>query len=93
MRDLAGHSELLSLLDGRVVLFGHQATGPLTLLDGNHRMLALAHRLATGSGPLAPFRAFVGLSQGPCRWHGDPVEWIERPGREPGERRFILKVW
>jgi hypothetical protein len=91
--ELAGHANLPSLLDGRVVLFGHQAEGPLTILDGNHRLLALAHRHVVRRERLAPFHAYVGLSSGPCRWHGDPVEWVERPGLAPGERRFILKVW
>jgi hypothetical protein len=93
VRELVGHADLTSLVEGRVVLFGHQAAGPLTILDGNHRLLALAHRLSLGGERLTPFHAFVGLSHGPCRWHGDPVEWVERPARVPGERRFILKVW
>ena len=93
VRDLAGQPELMGVLDDRVVLFGHDAEGPLTILDGNHRLLALAHRLVVGGESLSPFHAFVGLSHGPCRWHGDPVEWVERPGLAPGVRRFILKVW
>jgi len=93
VRELAGDANLMPLLDGRVVLFGHQPSGPLSILDGNHRLLALAHRLAVRGEPLVPFHMYVGLSQGPCRWHGDPVEWVERPGRTPGVRRYILKVW
>lgn len=93
VRELGLRSDLHSLIDERVVLFGHQAEGPLTILDGNHRLLSLAHRLMAGHEHLTPFQAFVGLSEGPCRWHGDPETWVERPGRVQGERRFILKVW
>jgi len=93
VRSLAGHAQLEALVDRRVVLFGHHPREPVSILDGNHRLLALAHRLVSGGRPMTGFQAFVGLSQGPCRWHGDPEEWVERPGRSPGERRFILKVW
>lgn len=93
VRSLAHHPHLPSLIDDRVVLFGHHPAEPVTILDGNHRLLALAHRLVSGSGPLEGFHAFVGLSLGPCRWHGDREEWVERPERVPGERRYILKVW
>ncbi len=93
VRELATRSDLSALVDERVVLFGHEAGAPLSILDGNHRLLALAHRWTTGPVPLEPFHAFVGLSWGPCRWHGDAVKWVERPGLAPGERRFILNVW
>jgi hypothetical protein len=93
VRRLAGHANLRTLIHGRVVLFGHHPAEPATILDGNHRLLALAHRLVRSGQEMEAFQAFVGLSHGPCRWHGDPVEWVERPGREPGERRYILKVW
>jgi hypothetical protein len=93
VRQLARCVDVRTLVHERVVLFGHHADGPLTILDGNHRLLALANRLVSRQEPMAPFHAFVGLSHGPCRWHGDPVDWVERPGRTQGERRFILKVW
>jgi hypothetical protein len=54
------------------ILWGHDRDGPFTILEGNHRMTALAaserQRAATA------LSVYVGLSPGLCRWH--------RPDRE-----------
>lgn len=76
----------------RVTLFGHHKNGPFSIIDGNHRLLALAHEVMCRGRDFAPVSVHVGLSQGPCRWHGDRVVWEERPEFD-GKNRFVLKVW
>jgi len=76
----------------RITLFGHSLSGPFTILDGNHRILALAHDCRFRGRSFEPFEVHVGLSFGPCRWHGDPMTWEERPELD-GQRRFVLRVW
>lgn len=79
-------------LDRQVTMFGHGPSGPFSVLDGNHRLVAAARRASRGDTTLFAFEVHVGLSFGPCRWHGDPVTWEERPAAA-GERRFVLRVW
>ena len=48
------------------ILWGHTRKGPLTVLEGNNRLVAYAavrHRLRLG------VRVYVGLSGEPCCWH------------------------
>ncbi len=90
---LFAHPALPALLDRQAILFGHSPLDEWSILDGNHRLLALACQHQLAASPIAPFSIFVGISFGPCRWHGDPVVWQERPERTPGEKRYVLKVW
>jgi len=76
-----------------MILFGHAPDEPLSILDGNHRALAYARNLVRKPQAWSPVEAYVGISLGPCRWHGDAVSWIERPPREAGERRYVLNIW
>lgn len=79
--------------DVSFILFTHGFPDTMTLLDGNHRALALL--LAEGAISLrsARFRVIVGASASPCRYHGDDQRWLKRPlaGRPPG--RYILDIW
>ena len=93
VESLRAQPSLNALLHRKAVLFGHSTTDNWSILDGNHRLLAIACQHLLDGRQLEPFSVFVGQSLGPCRWHGDPVEWQERPERAPGERRYILKVW
>ena len=93
VEQLRSYPQLESLLDRKATLFGHSPAGDWSILDGNHRLLALASLHLRDGRPVKPFSIFVGVSHGPCRWHGDPVEWQERPERSPGEKRYILKIW
>ena len=93
VRALAEHADVRSLLDGRIILFGHTPEDSFSILDGNHRTLAYARNLLRKTQAWSPIQAYVGISLAPCRWHGDPVSWIERPPREPGERRYVLNIW
>lgn len=79
-------------LSRRITLFGRAQDGPFSILDGNHRLLALARRMRHQGTSPCTFDAHIGLSYGPCRWHGDAVRWEERPERL-GERRYVLRVW
>lgn len=76
----------------RVTLFSHAAEGPYTILDGNHRLLAMAHRVLHHGDRLGPLSVHLGIGLGPCRWHGDSVAWEERPPIH-GTSRFVLRVW
>lgn len=75
------------------VLFTHGGQDTLTLLDGNHRALALHLAGEASSLRRARFRVIVGTSTSPCRFHGDVQRWLKRPlaGKAPG--RYILDVW
>lgn len=58
----------------RPILWGHNRTGPLTIIEGNHRLTALA-----GAPPVRQenirMMAYVGISSRPCEWHRpDAVE-------------------
>jgi hypothetical protein len=81
-----------SHLDRRITLLGRERAGPFSILDGNHRLLALTRQLMANAATPCAFDVHVGLSYGPCRWNGDVVHWEERPPREGG-RRFVLRVW
>lgn len=81
-----------ALLDRRITLFAHSKEGPFSILDGNHRLLALAHSLLFGRTRMQRFSVQIGVSHGPCRWHGDDVVWEERAPRN-GRNRFVLRVW
>lgn len=50
----------------RPILFGHDKAGPLTILEGNHRLTAFAGSAANSSISLS---IFVGLSSIPCAYH------------------------
>jgi hypothetical protein len=55
---------------GRIILWGHGQTGPFTILEGNHRMLAYA---AAPRRPLLDIGVHIGLSESFCYWHfADP---------------------
>jgi hypothetical protein len=52
----------------RPILWAHARVGPFTVLEGNHRLIALA-----GAGPARQQNvrmvAYVGISSRPCEWH------------------------
>ena len=75
------------------VLFTHGGHDGLTILDGNHRALALHLAGETASLRHAKFRVIVGTSTSACSFHGDTQRWVKRPlaGQAPG--RYILDIW
>ena len=75
------------------ILFTHGGRDRLTLLDGNHRALALQLTGDAASLHWARFRVIVGTSTSPCLFHGERQRWVRRPlaGRPPG--RYILDIW
>jgi hypothetical protein len=55
-----------------LVLWGHTADGPFTILEGNNRLVAYA---SGRSKPGLGVPVFVGLSTDPCHWHlPDPLQ-------------------
>jgi hypothetical protein len=48
------------------ILWGHERTGPFTIIEGNHRLIGYASH-GQKSGLSIP--VFVGLSNTPCFWH------------------------
>lgn len=79
--------------DVSFVLFTHGGLNRLTLLDGNHRALALQLAGDAASLRRTRFRVIVGTSTSPCLFHGEVQRWVRRPlaGRPPG--RYILDIW
>ena len=54
----------------RIILYGHTKTGPFSIIEGCHRMLAWAY--ADPRPPLS-ISVYVGLSPSYCYWHhADP---------------------
>lgn len=92
VRRLLSEGLQVECMQRRITLFGRSPEGPFTILDGNHRMLALAHNVLAQRMPMEPLDVHLGLSFGPCRWHGDPVMWEERPPHD-GKTRFVLRTW
>jgi len=55
---------------GRIILWGHDKTGPFSIIEGCHRMLAHAN---ANPRPLLNICVYVGLSPSYCYWHyADP---------------------
>ncbi len=55
---------------GRIILWGHDKTGPFSIIEGCHRMLAYAY----APQPPLNISAYVGLSPSFCFWHfADPA--------------------
>jgi hypothetical protein len=50
----------------RIILWGHDKSGPFSILEGNHRMLAYAY---ASPRPAMNVTAYVGLSPSYCFWH------------------------
>lgn len=92
VRRLLSEGLQVECMQRHITLFGRSPEGPFTILDGNHRMLALAHNVLAQRMPMEPLDVHLGLSFGPCRWHGDPVMWEERPPHD-GKTRFVLRTW
>jgi hypothetical protein len=58
----------------RPVLWGHNRTGPFTIIEGNHRLTALAGARAERQENIRMV-TYVGTSSRPCEWHRpDAVE-------------------
>jgi hypothetical protein len=55
------------------ILWGHDQGGPFTILEGNHRLTALAGAAARWQDLRMP--ALVGLSATPCWWHRPDGLW------------------
>ena len=58
---------------GRIILWGHERTGPFSILEGNHRMLAYAN---TARRPPLNIDVYVGLSPSLCYWHFDDPPYL-----------------
>jgi hypothetical protein len=47
------------------ILWGHSKAGPFTILEGNHRLTALA---GSTDSPEMPLIVYIGLSKSMCHW-------------------------
>jgi hypothetical protein len=50
----------------RPILWGHEMSGPFSIFEGNHRLIAYASLIPP---PGLDIPVFVGLSPTPCHWH------------------------
>lgn len=57
------------------ILWGHSMSGPFTILEGNHRLTALAGSPEAGDYPLP---VYIGISVSSCYWH--LPDHVERGG-------------
>jgi hypothetical protein len=60
------------------ILWGHDASGPFTILEGNHRMSALAGSQVERVRCALP--VYVGLSAELCVWHHPDVDALRAQG-------------
>lgn len=60
------------------ILWGHSKSGPFTVLEGNHRMCALASQVTSCDECAAP--VFIGISTELCRWHHPDAVALRRQG-------------
>lgn len=63
---------MASIAGFQPILWGHDKEGPFTILEGNHRLTALAGAADRHS---YEFVAYVGLSAHPCGWHRADGVW------------------
>ncbi len=75
-----------------LVLLGKYDCDNLSLLDGNHRFLALYEAYKLNRITNLKVNVIVGFTYGNCRWMGDQDSWYERPAN-PNEKRFVLNIW
>lgn len=75
-----------------LILIGKYDNNTLSLIDGNHRFLALNQAYKLNRITNIKIKCIVGLSFGNCRWLGDSVEWEERPAKS-NEKRYVLNIW
>ena len=75
-----------------LVLLGKYDSDNLSLLDGNHRFLALYEAYKLNRVKNLNVNAIVGFTYGNCRWMGDQDNWEERPANS-NEKRFVLNIW
>ena len=78
--------------DKHLILIGKFDNNKLSLIDGNHRFLALheaykLHRFAN-----LKIHVIIGFSFGNSRWMGDQDNWEERPSIS-NEKRYVLNIW
>jgi hypothetical protein len=52
----------------RPILWGHSRSGPFTIIEGNHRLTALASA-APARQQNVRMTTYVGISSRPCEWH------------------------
>lgn len=76
----------------RLILIGKYNEDTLTLLDGNHRFVALNEAFKQNRFERLNIKIIVGLTYGNCRWIGDDEKWEERPS-QGNEKRYVLNIW
>lgn len=78
--------------DKRLILIGKYNQDNLTLIDGNHRFLALYEAHKNKKIENFSIKIILGFTYGNCRWLGDYEKWEARPAKE-NESRYILNIW
>lgn len=75
------------------VIFTHGAGDYYSIIDGNHRSLALLKASKIKNFKKFKFTIITGKSLGNCRWHGDKIKWVKRPLSGNINGRYILDIW
>jgi hypothetical protein len=75
-----------------LVLIGKYDNNKISLLDGNHRFLALYEAFKQKRVKNIEIKAIVGFTYGNCRWIGDQDKWEERPSYQ-NNKRYVLNIW
>ena len=78
--------------DKHLILIGKFDTDKISLIDGNHRFLALHEAYKLHRFVNLKIHVIIGFSFGNCRWMGDQDNWEERPTNS-NEKRYVLNVW
>jgi hypothetical protein len=75
------------------VIFTHGVGDYYSIIDGNHRSLALLKASKFKNLNKFKFTIITGKSPGNCRWHGDKIKWVKRPLSGNISGRYILDIW
>jgi hypothetical protein len=81
-----------SINEKRLILIGKYNQNTISLIDGNHRFMALYEAHKQNHIESFKIKIIVGFTFGNCRWLGDYEKWEERPAKE-NEKRYILNTW
>lgn len=76
----------------KLILIGKYNQNTLTIIDGNHRFLALNEAYKLNRFESFKIKVIVGFTFGKCRWLGDYEKWEERPSKT-NDKRYILNIW
>jgi len=76
---------------GRIILWGHDRSGPFSIIEGNHRILGYA---GAKTRPPLNIDVYVGTSPSHCYWHfADPANLLANDLIKPNPKFGFTGGW